>query len=204
MSSWPHSVKEAGCPQRVFRVGGYQSQPGEWSGWDPVRAACQPRTSSPSRKRRPPQGGPAERQSLLVCLGTWAHKCPGRKCVRALDTDRGQTDLLKPGCFLWGLWLLDNSIIDVCVCVCVRTHTHACTPSCLTHCDPQTGAHQTLLSVEFPRQQHLSELPFPSPRDLPDSGIKPRCVSPAPTGGFFTTSATSGRKAAARKASQVS
>ena len=155
-------------------------------------------------------------QSLLVCLGRWAHRCPGRKCVRALDADRGQTDILKPGCFLWGLRLLDDSIIDVCVCVrvCVSVsvsvsvsvcaRTHARTLSCLTHCDPRTGPRQAPLSVEFPRQEHLSELPFPSPRDLPDSGIEPGCVSPALTGGFFTTSATSGRKAAARKASQVS
>ena len=161
-----------------------------------------------SQKHRPPQGGRVKWQSLLVCLGRWAHRCPGRKCVRALDADRGQTDILKPGCFLWGLRLLDDSIIDVCVCVClsvsVCAHAHECTPSCLTHCDPRTGARQAPLSVEFPRQEHLSELPFPSPRDPPDSGIQPGCVSPALTGGFFTTSATSGRKAAARKASQVS
>ena len=29
----------------------------------------------------------------------------------------------------------------------------------------------------FPRQEHWSGLPFPSPRDLPDPGIEP--VSPA-------------------------
>ena len=87
-----------------------------------------------SQKHRPPQGGRVKWQSLLVCLGRWAHRCPGRKCVRALDADRGQTDILKPGCFLWGLRLLDDSIIDVCVCVCVclflcaRMHTSALRP----------------------------------------------------------------------------
>ena len=37
----------------------------------------------------------------------------------------------------------------------------------------------------FPRQEHWSGLPFPSPGDLPDQGIEP--VSPALVGGFFIT-----------------
>ena len=40
----------------------------------------------------------------------------------------------------------------------------------------------------FPRQEYWSGLPFPSPGDLPDLGIKP--ASPALAGGFLTTSAT--------------
>ena len=50
---------------------------------------------------------------------------------------------------------------------------------------PWTVVHQTPLFMEFPRQEFWSELPFPSPGDLPDSGIKP--MSPALVGGFFTT-----------------
>ena len=46
----------------------------------------------------------------------------------------------------------------------------------------------------FPRQEYWSELPFPSPGDLPNPGIKPRspilqaasCIA----GGFFTNCAT--------------
>jgi len=34
-------------------------------------------------------------------------------------------------------------------------------------------AHQTPLSMGFPRQEYWSELPFPSPGDLPNPGIKP-------------------------------
>ena len=42
----------------------------------------------------------------------------------------------------------------------------------------------------FSRQEYWSGLPFPSPGDLPDSGIEPACLtSPSLTGGFFTTSA---------------
>ena len=35
---------------------------------------------------------------------------------------------------------------------------------------PWTVAHQAPLSVGFPRQEYWSELPFPSPGDLPDLG----------------------------------
>ena len=37
---------------------------------------------------------------------------------------------------------------------------------------PQTVARQALLSMEFSRQEYWSGLPFPSPGDLPDPGIK--------------------------------
>ena len=33
----------------------------------------------------------------------------------------------------------------------------------------------TPLSMGFSRQEYWSGLPFPSPRDLPHPGIKPRC-----------------------------
>ena len=42
---------------------------------------------------------------------------------------------------------------------------------------PWTVAHQAPLSMGFSRQESWSGLPFPSPGDLPDTGIEPR--SPA-------------------------
>ena len=42
---------------------------------------------------------------------------------------------------------------------------------------PWTVAHQAHLSMGFSRQEYWSGLPFPSPGDLPNPGIKPR--SPA-------------------------
>ena len=36
-----------------------------------------------------------------------------------------------------------------------------------------TVAHQAPQSVEFSRQEYWSGLPFPSPGDVPDPGIKP-------------------------------
>ena len=38
---------------------------------------------------------------------------------------------------------------------------------------PHGLADQDLLSMEFSRQEYWSQLPFPSPRDLPNLGIKP-------------------------------
>ena len=52
--------------------------------------------------------------------------------------------------------------------------------SCSMVCDsamPWTIACRVPLSTEFSRQEYWSGLPFPSPGDLPDSGIEPR--SPA-------------------------
>ena len=56
---------------------------------------------------------------------------------------------------------------------------------------PKTASYQAPLSLGFSRQEHWSGLPFPSPADLPDPGIKPTCpMSPALAGKFFTSSST--------------
>ena len=63
------------------------------------------------------------------------------------------------------------------------SHSHICSSSslvaksCLTLATPWTIALQVPLSVGFSRQEYWSGLPYPSPGDLPDPGIKPR--SPA-------------------------
>ena len=48
-----------------------------------------------------------------------------------------------------------------------------------------TVAHQVPLCMGFLRQEYCSGLPFPSPGDLLDPGIKP--TSPALAGSFFIT-----------------
>ena len=59
----------------------------------------------------------------------------------------------------------------------------ACALSCVwLFVTPWTVAHQTLLFLEFSRQEYCSGLPFPPPGDLPDQRIEP--TSPALTGGF--------------------
>ena len=42
---------------------------------------------------------------------------------------------------------------------------------------PWTIALQAPLSMGFPRQKYWNGLPFPSPGDLPDPGIKPRSLA---------------------------
>ena len=49
---------------------------------------------------------------------------------------------------------------------------------------PRTIVRQALLSVGFSRQEYQSGLPFPSPGNLPDSGVEPRVSYTA--GIFFT------------------
>ena len=62
--------------------------------------------------------------------------------------------------------LLPPFWISVCVCVLVP---HLCP----TLADPVDVAHQAALSKEFSGQEYWSGLPFSSPGELPDPGIKP-------------------------------
>ena len=67
----------------------------------------------------------------------------------------------------------------VCICVCVCTVVS-------DFVTLWTVAHQAPLSMEFSRQEYWSQLPFPTPGDLPDPGIKPKFpASPVLAGGFF-------------------
>ena len=80
----------------------------------------------------------------------------------------------------------DVSLYAECVYLCIHW------PSCIRHfATPWTTwtlARQAPLSMEFSRQEYWSRLPFPTPGNLPDSGIKaPSLASPALAGGFFTT-----------------
>ena len=49
---------------------------------------------------------------------------------------------------------------------------------------PWTAGCQASLSLEFPRQEYWSGLPFPPPGDLPNPGVEP--ASSALAGRFFT------------------
>ena len=64
----------------------------------------------------------------------------------------------------------------MCVCVCVCVCVHVCTRA-LSHvwlfAAPWTITLQAPLSMGFFRQEYYSGLPFPTPEDLPNPGIKP-------------------------------
>ena len=66
---------------------------------------------------------------------------------------------------------------------------HVCTLKSFSHVQlcvtPWTVACQAPLSKGFPRQEYWSGLPFPSPGDLPDPGLK--SMSLALAGTFSTT-----------------
>ena len=71
----------------------------------------------------------------------------------------------------WGSWsgvmtcMFDAVLLDVCVCALSRSWLFE---------TPWAVACQAPLSMEFSRQGYWSVLPFPSPGNLPDPGIKPR------------------------------
>ena len=78
---------------------------------------------------------------------------------------------------LTGNFLFSSELVYCCCLV---------TKSCLTLLRSHgLVARQSPLFMGFPRQEHWSGLPFPSPGDLPDPGIEP--VSSALAGGFSTT-----------------
>ena len=88
-------------------------------------------------------------------------------------------------------WTKENEWFDFKVIVCLLKYIHknlcVCAQSCLTPCDPMTIACQALLSMECSRQEYWSGLPYPTPGNLPNPGIKPKSlVSPALADGFFT------------------
>ena len=83
-----------------------------------------------------------------------------------------------------------TSVIIMVVFLCLRhecMHAQLICPVQLFR-PPQTVDQQVPLSVGFPRQEYWSGLPFPSPGDLPNPGIKPACPElPTLAGRFFTT-----------------
>ena len=74
-----------------------------------------------------------------------------------------------------------TSVHSVCMC----TRTLVLVLSCVRlFVTPRTVAHQAPLGMGFSRQEYWSGLPFASPGDLPDPGIKPR--SSVFAGRFFS------------------
>ena len=98
-------------------------------------------------------------------------------------------------------WLIEcgkklHSILDIIyICCYISNILHACVLSSISHVQPFATrwpiTRQVPLSMWLSRQEYWSELPCPSPGDLPNPGMKPASLmSPALAGGFFTTSTT--------------
>ena len=88
--------------------------------------------------------------------------------------------------YSWGNWR-PRTCQKLCMFSCpVRVSSVA--QSCSTHLTTWTVAHQALLAMGLYRKEYWSGLPFPSPRDLPNPGVKPESpVSPALVDRFFIT-----------------
>ena len=76
--------------------------------------------------------------------------------------------------YLCDFLFLRRKILDSCISLYIY---NMCMLSHFSHVQlfatPQTVTHQASLSMGFSRQEYWSRLPFPLPRDLPNSGIKP-------------------------------
>ena len=81
------------------------------------------------------------------------------------------------GSFLLHLSVSLNQVLCVCVCS-VSQLCRVFVTSWMVTC-------QAPVSVGFPRQEYWSELPFPSPGDLPNPGIDPTSLASPLAGGFF-------------------
>ena len=90
----------------------------------------------------------------------WHHRLSRHESEQALGDGEGQGNLAA--CSPWGC--KESDMIE--------------------QLNTKTIAHQPL-SMGFSRQEYWSELPFPSPGNLPDPGIEP--MSPASAGRFFTS-----------------
>ena len=71
-----------------------------------------------------------------------------------------------------------DEILKSYMCVCMLSCAQLFATPCIE-------VFQAPLFMGFPRQEHWSGLPFPSPEDLPNPGTEPR--SPPLAVGFFTT-----------------
>ena len=78
--------------------------------------------------------------------------------------------------------------------VLLAAHRHSCMLGCACSVvsnalTPWTVACRVPLSMEFYRREYWNGLPFPSPRDLPNPGIKPTSPASSALAGRFFTSA---------------
>ena len=82
---------------------------------------------------------------------------------------RQQIKTIKCGVYIY-VYVCVCMCVCVCVCVCVSFSVVFNTP---TLCNPM-DCHQAALFMGFSWQEYWNRLPFPSPGDLPNQGIKPR------------------------------
>ena len=114
-----------------------------------------------------PSAGAQVRELDCTCAAkTWHNQRKKETRITPHADNRAQIQITVPGGVQWH-------------------SSHGARPCSVPHCEsdgrsavsnsaiPRTVAHQVSLSLGFPRQEYWSELPFPSPGNLPDPGIEP-------------------------------
>ena len=109
------------------------------------------------------------------CLPKWPASLPGAKgSLTPANVYKQIPFRMTPRVFLLFFYLKKKKM-----CKC-QLHSHV-----QLFATPWTVICHVPLSMGFPRQEYWTGLPFPTPRELPDSGIEP--TFPALAGGFFPT-----------------
>ena len=83
----------------------------------------------------------------------------------------------------WSMWIGHQRLLTVCVCSVLSDSLWP----------PWTVAHQAPLSIEFSRQEYWSGLPFPTPEDHPNPGIKLMSFVSLASAGRFCITASPGK-----------
>ena len=127
--------------------------PGVCSDSCPSSRWCHPTTSS-SAVPSPPAFSLPRRQGLFQGVSSWHQVAQVLECETA-----------------WRALALENCsccvLLVAVLCLAQLIASVRC-PVVPDSATPWTVAHQAPLSIEFSRQEHLSQLSFPSPGDLPD------------------------------------
>ena len=124
----------------------------------------------------------------MITLTVYVEEVEAKYWWRRKISEPGMGVLSSVLCLHLPCWL---GCMRVCVCSVAKMCLALCDPMDCSlpgysvHGIPWTVAHQSPLSLGFPRQEHWSGLPFASPRDLPDPGIE--TTFSALAGRFFTT-----------------
>ena len=164
--TWPPGDSQEG----LQAMGGFSCSPSPWN--------ASPAHHSLSR------GWNHFKDAALIAVFYWDHRERGHHWTQKRAHQIHGTKEILPELIGYVELTIKGTAYFIIVCVCARAQ------SCPTLCNPMDCSLPGFSSMGFSRQESWSGLPFPSPGDCTDPGIKPvSLMSPAFAGRFFTTSA---------------
>ena len=180
------SGKESACQWKRYK----RHRLNPWAEQIPWRRKWPPTPAFlPGKPHRQEEPGGLQSMRLQRVQHYWAHKLVTTQ--QELSTHHLQFFSTPPqsGCHLFLSYRLENIHVSLKEGVDLKTCSFlAAAISSLSHvwlfATPWTAAHPAPLSMGISRQLSCSELPVPSPGDLPDPGFKPKFA--VLTAGFFT------------------